>query len=153
MQNRQGKLKIFHRFIFDKINMCRKKLENKKINLIKNSKKMHFSKEVSPWFSSKIWDLPVFYFLKSRREKCVWRYSRSKNSLFRLKKYINFKNRKKFFFLDSKNTFFKNRKHCIFPKGLVYGSGQNLKFFLISFRQKIGKKNVFDDILEKKKPV
>ena len=55
MQNRQGKLKIFHRFIFDKINMCRKKLDNKKINLIKNSKKLHFSKEVSPWFSSKIW--------------------------------------------------------------------------------------------------
>ena len=42
MQNRQGKLKIFHRFIFDKINMCRKKLDNKKINLIKKLEKIAF---------------------------------------------------------------------------------------------------------------
>ena len=117
MQNRQGELKIFHRFIFDKINMCRKELDNKKINLIKNSKKLHFSKEVSPWFSSKIWDLPVFYFLKSRREKCVWRYSPSKNSRFRLKKNINFKNLKKVFFLDSKNTFLKIENTAFFQKG------------------------------------
>ena len=53
------------------------------------------------------------------------------------------------FFLDSKNTFSKHGKHCIFPKGLVHGFGQNLKFFLISFRQKIGTRNVFNDILEK----
>ena len=45
MQNRQGKLKIFHRFIFDKIDMClpkfsiQKKLDNKKINLIKKTRK------------------------------------------------------------------------------------------------------------------
>ena len=48
MQNRQGKLKIFHRFIFDKIDMClpkfsiEKKLDNKKINLIKKLEKSAF---------------------------------------------------------------------------------------------------------------
>ena len=92
------------------------------------------------------------FFEKQARKMCLTIFSIEKQP-FQIKKNINFKNPKKIFFLDSKNTFFKNRKHCIFPKGLVHGSGQNLKFFLISFRQKIGKKNVFDDILEKKKPV
>ena len=57
------KLKIFHGFIFRKIDketvfdeiLHRKKafLDIKKITF-KNSKKLHFSKGVSPWFSSKI---------------------------------------------------------------------------------------------------
>ena len=141
------KLKIFHGFIFRKIDkenvfdeiLHRKKafLDIKKINF-KNSKKLHFSKGVSPWFSSKIWDFSFFYFWKSRREKCVWRYSQSKNSLFRLKKTLILKTRNK----------------CIFPKGLVHGFGQKIDFFSIfSFLGKISKANLFGDVLESKKSV
>ena len=35
-----------------------------------------------------------------------------------------------------KTPFLKSPKHCIFTKGLVHGFCQNLKFFLISLRQK-----------------
>ena len=38
---------------------------------------------------------------------------------------------------------------AFFQKGWSNGFGQNLKFFLISFRPKIGTRNVFNDILEK----
>ena len=140
------KLKIFHGFIFRKIDkenvfdeiLHRKKafLDIKKINF-KNSKKLHFSKGVSPWFSSKIWDFSFFYFWKSRREKCVWRYCQSKNSLFRLKKTLILKTRNK----------------CIFPKGLVHGFGQKIDFFfhLFVFRQNKQGKFVWRRSREQKK--
>ena len=129
-QNRQGKC-VWR-------NSPQKKafLDIKKINF-KNSKKLHFSKWVSPWFSSKIWDFSFFYFWKSRREKCVWRYCQSKNSLFRLKKTLILKTRNK----------------CIFPKGLVHGFGQKIDFFfhLFVFRQNKQGKFVWRRSREQKK--
>ena len=61
--------------------------------------------------------------------------------------------------LESQNTFLhykkqkvkKVEKSGVFPKGLIHGFGQNLKFFHVFIFGKINHQNVFDVTLESQK--
>ena len=50
-----------------------------------------------------------------------------------------------------KNKKFKSRKIGVFPKGLTHGFGPKMAISLTFFLGNIGQKNVFYDILERKK--
>ena len=53
--------------------------------------------------------------------------------------------------LRYKNKKFKSRKIGVFPKGLTHGFGPKMAISLTFFFGNIGQKNVFYDILERKK--
>ena len=53
-------------------------------------------------------------------------------------------------FLGYKNKKFKKSKSDIFPKGLTHGFGRKISIFPLFFLRNIEKKNVFDDILQRK---
>ena len=53
--------------------------------------------------------------------------------------------------LRYKNKKFKSRKIGVFPKGLTHGFGPKMAISLTFFLGNIGQKNVFYDILERKK--
>ena len=86
---------FFHVFILGNIgqeNVFYNILERKNAFLgyknekFKNSKKLYFSKGVSPWFWSKNWQfLNLFIYVSQYRQgKCVLRYSKRKKRLSRL---------------------------------------------------------------------
>ena len=53
--------------------------------------------------------------------------------------------------LDNKKiNLIKNSKKCIFPKRLVHGFRQKFEICQFSIFWKVGEKNVFDDILDRK---
>jgi len=101
---------------------------------LKNSKNWDFSKQVSPWFRSKIKIFPDFYFRGNSKERCVLLFSGRKACL-------DFQNKK----------LKKYKKIGIFSKGWVYGFGEKLVFLQIFILRKISQKNVSYHFLEGKK--
>ena len=76
---------------------------------LKKSKNWDFSKEVNPWFWSKIGHFYIFFFLRQYRQgKCVLRYSRTKKSLSRLEKK-KFKKSKNWDFSKGFNRWFRSK--------------------------------------------
>ena len=65
--------------------------------------------------------------------------------------FMIFQNEKTFF-QRIKTRSCKRRKNDIFPKGLTNGFGPKMAIFCTFFFGNIGEKNVFYDILERKKP-
>ena len=100
----------------------------------KKSKNWHFSKSLTHGFGPKIPTISTF-FRKYRPGKCLLRYSKTKKGLSRVKKkHVQ-----------------KVEKIGIFPKGLAHGFRPNMAIFSTFFWGNIGQKNVFYDILERKK--
>ena len=104
--------------------------ENKKF---KKSKNCHFSKGVDPWFWSKIGHFSIS-FREYWPEKCVLRYFRTKN-----------------LFLGYKNKKLKKSKNYQFSKGVSSWFWSRIgNFFHQCVLGKIGRENVFHNILESK---
>ena len=57
--------------MFDDILARKKAFLDYKKEKVKKVKNWDFSKGVSPWFWSKIWNFPSFYFWQNQRGKCV----------------------------------------------------------------------------------
>ena len=106
--------------------------KNKKF---KKSKNRHFSKGVNPWFCSKMAIFPTFFFQAIQPKKMT---------------FMTFQNEKTPF-QAIKTRSSKTRKIDIFPKGITHGFGPKMAIFQTFFLGKIGKVNVFSDLLEQKK--
>ena len=83
---------------------------------LKNSKNWHFSKEVDPWFFSKMAIFPTFFNGNVGQENVFCDILERKNA-----------------FQGYKNNKFKSREINIFPKGLTHDFGPKMAIFPISF--------------------
>ena len=102
----------------------------------KKSKNWHFSKKVNSWFCSKIGHFSILFFLGNIvQENVFYDIVERKNA-----------------FLGNKNNKYKKSKNWHFFKGFnpwfCYKIGH---FFIFFFLNNIGQKNVFYDIVERKK--
>ena len=105
-----------------------------KTKKFKMSKNWHFSKEVKPWFCSKIGHFSIFFFLNNIGQE---------NMFYDILERWNV-------FLGNKNKKYKKSKSLHFPKGLTHGFAQKLAIFPTFFLGSIPQENVFYDILEQK---
>ena len=105
-----------------------------KTKKFKKWKNCHFSKGVSPWFSSKIDHFSIFFFKAVQAGKEGF-------SIFYNKKTC---------FLATKQEVQKLEKLPFFQRGYSTVLVKNWPFFHLLFLGKIGQENVFYDILQRK---
>ena len=101
----------------------------------KSRKSDIFLKGLTLGFGPKMAFFQRFFWGQYRPGTCLLRYSRTKKMPFQA--------------IKTRSS--KSRKIDIFLKGLTHGFGPKIAIFATFFLGKIGKKNVFYDILERKK--
>ena len=107
--------------------------KNKKLN---KSKNCHFSKGVNPWFCTKKGHFSNFFFSGNIGQENVFY-----DILERKNAFLGYKNKK-----------FKKSKNWHFSKGVnPWFWSKNGHFSNFFFLSNLGQKNVFNDILERKK--
>ena len=105
--------------------------------MLKKSKNWHFSKGVNPWFWSKNGHFSKLLFLGNIGKENVFH-----DILEHKKAFLGYKNKK-----------FKKSKHWYFSKGVnPWFWTKNGYFYKRFFFGNRGKENVFNDIIEQKKP-